>query len=360
MTDLVLFVKGDEPTLRDREVARLVEQLLEGADPSLALDDHTIPPRRRADAGDDDVSDAESVDLPAFSAVTTAVQSPPFMTPVRVVVVREVGNLSAEQAQWLAAYVGDPLDTTRLVLVAGGGRLPAALDKALKAAKVGAVGPRAEGVSDVLAAELRDAGLTLDADASARVADHFGEDSGRIPEFVSTLAATYGPKSKLTVETVEPFLGALGTSGPFALTNALDRGDVAGVLEALHRSLHATSGRQSKPLHPMQIVAIVIGHYQRLLRLDDPAIVTKEQAADALGMKNPNAARFRLDAARALGSDGLREVFGLLAQAELDLRGASGVDDETVLEVLLARLANLARRRSGGVSRSKTRARRGA
>jgi DNA polymerase-3 subunit delta len=360
VTSLVHLVKGDEPTLRDREVARLVEQLLDGSDASLALDDHTIPPRRRVESTDDEVADADSVDLPVFTAVTTAVQSPPFMTPVRVVVVREIGNLTAEQAQWLAVYVADPLPTTRLVLVAGGGRVPAALEKALKAAKVGAVAPRAEGVADVLAAELRDAGIALDADASARVVDHFGDDAGRVPEFVATLAATFGPNQTLDAGTVEPFLGSLGTSGPFALTNALDRGDVAAVLEALYRSLHATSGRQSKPLHPMQIVAMVISHYQKLLRLDDPAIVTKEQAADALGMKNPNAARFRLDAARALGTDGLREVFGLLAQAELDLRGASGVDDETVLEVLVARLANLARRRGSGVSRSKTRAQRGA
>jgi DNA polymerase III delta subunit len=62
-------------------------------------------------------------------------------------------------------------------------------------------------------------------------------------------------------------------------------------------------------------------------------------------MKNARAASFRLQAARALGTEGLREVFALLAQAELDLRGASGVDDETVLEILLARLANLTRRR---------------
>jgi hypothetical protein len=85
-------------------------------------------------------------------------------------------------------------------------------------------------------------------------------------------------------------------------------------------------------------------HYLRFLRLDDPDIVTKEQAAQALGMKSAGGARFPLEAARRLGSDGLREAMGLLAQAELDLRGAGGLDERTVMDVLVARLAALSRR----------------
>jgi DNA polymerase-3 subunit delta len=85
-------------------------------------------------------------------------------------------------------------------------------------------------------------------------------------------------------------------------------------------------------------------HYQRLLRLDDPAILTKEHAASALGMKSAGGARFPLEAARRLGTGGLREAVDLLAAAELDLRGAGGLDERTVMDVLVARLAALSRR----------------
>ena len=61
-------------------------------------------------------------------------------------------------------------------------------------------------------------------------------------------------------------------------------------------------------------------------------------------MKSAGAARFPLEAAKRLGTDGLREAMGLLAQAELDLRGASGLDERTVIDVLVARLAALSRR----------------
>ena len=91
------------------------------------------------------------------------------------------------------------------------------------------------------------------------------------------------------------------------------------------------------------IMSTLTFHYQRLLRLDDPAIVTKEHAAEALGMRSAGGARFPLEASRRLGSDGLREAVRLLAKAELDLRGAGGLDERTVMDVLIARLAALSR-----------------
>jgi DNA polymerase-3 subunit delta len=346
-----IFVQGADPVFRDREVQRLVDELLGGEDRSFALDDHTLAGRRRAgsesagdNADDDDGAASEgSTELPAFAALATALQSPPFMTAARVVVVRDIGNATAEQAQWLAGWMADPLDGIHLVLVAGGGRVPGALDKAVKASAQ-IVGSATEQTADVLQRELRDAHLKLAPAASKEIAAHLGDDAGRIPELVELLHATYGDDATLSLDEVEQYLGELGTAGRFDLTNAIDRGDVGSALEALHRMLNASSSLQPKPLHPMQIMGSLVFSYQRLLRLDDPAIVTKEHAATALGMKSAGGARFPLEAAKRLGSDGLREAVRLLAQAELDLRGASGLDDRTVMDVLVARLAALSRR----------------
>jgi len=345
----IYLVQGADPSLRDREVQRVVDELLGGDDRSFALDDHTMAGRRRAATGDSDVADDDtvtaegSVELPAFAAITTALQSPPFMTASRVVVVREIGNLTSEQAQWIAAWIADPLDGVHLVLVAGGGRTPSVLDKAVKA-HAQTVGPAATATADVLQQELRAAHLKLASAAAQQVASHLGDDAGRVPELVEMLHAAFGDGAVLELDDVELYLGELGTAGRFDLTNAIDRGDVASALETLHRLLTATSAAQPKPLHPMQVMASLLFHYQRLLRLDDPAIVTKEQAAQALGMKSAGGARFPLDAARRLGTDGLREAVLLLARSELDLRGAGGLDERSVIDVLVARLAALSRR----------------
>ena len=59
-------------------------------------------------------------------------------------------------------------------------------------------------------------------------------------------------------------------------------------------------------------------------------------------------ARKALDQARRLGTDGLREAFDALFQADLDLKGARGVPEDAVMEVLVVRLARLAGRAPPG------------
>lgn len=345
------LVQGSDPALRDRTAQRLIDELLGGADHSFALDDHTLASKRRsgdADAADDDEArDDGSLELPVFAAVVTALQSPPFMTDCRVVVVREISNLTADQSRWLAGWIEEPLDGVHLVLVAGSGRTPSALDKAAKAHAT-VVGPDAEKTGDVLKHELKEAHLRVAPDAAARITAHLGDDAGRVPELVDLLESAYGTDEVLDVDAIEAYLGELGTAGRYDLANAIDRGDLGAALEVLHRLLSATSTAQPKPLHPLQVMATLVFHYQRLLRLDDPAIVTKEQAAQALNMKNAGGARFPLEASRRLGTDGLRQAFALLADAELDLRGAGGLDERTVMDVLVARLAALSRRSARG------------
>jgi DNA polymerase-3 subunit delta len=355
------LVQGTDPALRDREVQRLVDELLGPEDRTLALEEHEIPARRRA--GDDGARDdgerdsgGAGLELPVFAAVVNALQSPPFMTAHRVVVVREIGNLSPDQARWLAAWIEDDTESVHLVLVTGGGRTPPSLEKAGKAHGE-TVAPDTEQTAGVLQHELRTAGLKLAPAATERLVAHLGDDAGRVPELVEVLATRYGADVMLDVDEVEAYLGDVGTAGPFDLTNAIDRGDVGGALEVLHRSLTATSTRAPKPMHPLQIMGMLVRHYQRLLRLDDPRIVTKEQAAEALGMRSAGGARFPLEASKRLGTSGLREAMQLLARAELDFRGHGGLDERTVIDVLVARLAALTRRHrpaTGGRARSRS------
>ena len=109
----------------------------------------------------------------------------------------------------------------------------------------------------------------------------------------------------------------------YQLTNAIETGDVAGALEMLHRLLNVTSPRQPKPMHPLQALGMLHGNYRRLLRLDDPDIGGTDDAITALGGRvKEYPARKALEQARALRIEGIREAYGYLAQADLDLKGA--------------------------------------
>jgi DNA polymerase-3 subunit delta len=351
----VHLVRGADPILRDRSVDALVVELLDGEDAGLAVEQLTIPGRAAAGsaggtAPDDDGGAGRDA---VVAALMNAVSSPPFMTAHRVVVVRDVGALTAGDAEALVRYLDDPLETTRLVLVAGGGTIPVALTKKLQTVGVDDRAPASERTADVLAEALGGAGVRLRPDAAKLVADHLGDDAGRADALAETLRAAHGDGATLGIEDVGPYLGEAGAVPTFRLTTAIENGDVAGALEALHRLLTVSSPQQPRPMHPLQVMGVLHGQYRRVLRLDDPALRSPADAVAALGGRVKEfPARKALDQARALGTDGIREAFDHLEQADLDLKGARGIPEETVMEVLVARLAALQARKGAGRGRA--------
>lgn len=361
----VHLVEGSDPVLRAAALDELVRELLDGEDRVLALEDFTIPSGRGGpdadaergargpeggDAGDGEVVDAAGEDddddplLATMAAVLNAVQSPPFMSARRVVVVRDVGSLPAAHVAPIVAYLDDPLDTTALVLVAGGGRVPDSLAKKVRATGTVAA-PESEKPKEVLVREAHVAKLQLRKDAAEVIARHVGGEPGRIPALVATLVAAYGTEDALTVDDVTPYLGELGSVPVYELTNAIEAGDVPGSLAVLQRLLVATGPSRPRPMHPLQVLASLHRYYERLLRLDSPDVRRVEDAIDALGGKvKEYPAKKALHQARALRTEGLRRAFDHLHRADLDLKGARAIPGDAVLQVLVARLAALSGR----------------
>ena len=139
-----------------------------------------------------------------------------------------------------------------------------------------------------------------------------------------------GPRSVLTVE---PFLGDAGGVPPWDLTDAIDGGRTDRAIELLGRMLGA--GER----HPLQVMAILQGHYGKLATLDGLGLRTEGEAASALGIKPGFPARKALELSRRLGGSNIRRAIDLLAGADLDLRGGKDLDDRLVMEILVARLS---------------------
>src|SRR5712691_124946 len=108
-TPLAYLVRGSDPMLRDRVVRELVAELLAGEDATLALEEFTVPGRAGDDSEEAGGADARGA---VVGSVLNAATSPPFMTARRIVVVRDAGALTADDAEPLVRYVADPLDTT--------------------------------------------------------------------------------------------------------------------------------------------------------------------------------------------------------------------------------------------------------
>ena len=274
--------------------------------------------------------------------VADAAQTMPFLTDKRVVVARNVGRFDANELTPVLRYLDDPLDSTELVLIAGGGRIAKQLTDAVKATGGHLVNTsppnRAKDRQSWVKVEAEERGLRLDAAAAARIADQLGEGTGRLDGLIAVLRSSYGEGVRIGVAEVEPFLGEAGGVPPWELTDAVDAGNTTLALTLLGRTIHG--GER----HPLQVMAILHGHYSRLARLDGADVRGELDAAEVMGIKPGFPAKKALGNYRRLGGDGVKRAIGLLAQADLDLRGASELDDELVMEVLVARLSRLGRR----------------
>ncbi len=342
---MTYLVKASDPVLRSRAAQTLVDDLVGDEDRTLVVEEFTVPSKTRGGGDDEAPPTDEGARVPVVSAIVNAAESPPFMTSKRIVVVRDFEQLTADESVPLVAVLADPLETTVFVFVAGGGRAPKSLLDALKSAEV--VGPDSEKTVDVLAAELERVDLKLDGAAGQAVAQRLGDDAGRAAALVDVLVAAFGPGVTLNADDVEPYLGEAGSVPVFQLTNAIEEGQVASALGILDRLLNVTSARQPKSMHPLQILAMLTSRYRKLLTVDDPAIRTTAEAHAALGGKGSTfPAKKALEASRALGTDGLAKAIDSLHQADLDLKGASAMPEDAVLEVLVARLAALHSRSS--------------
>jgi DNA polymerase-3 subunit delta len=319
------LVKGPDPSLVAQAAHALVERLVDGGDPSMMVEEFGGPGVDQFDVG----------------AVIDACTTPPFLVDRRVVVVREAGQIGTGDAKRIVAYLADPLDTTALVLIAGGGALAPALTKAVGA--TGEVVDTAVGTgkarSQWLTDHLRGGPVRIDGSAQVRLGEHLGSDMGRLAGLLDTLSAAYGQGALVTADDLEPFLGEAGSLAPWDLTDAIDAGRTAPALEVLHRML--TAGES----HPLVILALLHKHYRQMLRLDGSGVTSPERAAEVLGIKSAFPAKKALAQANRMGSARIARAVQLLAEADLDLRGTTGLSGELVMEVLVARLSRLVRQR---------------
>ena len=178
------LVRGDDPSLVAQEVRTLLADVVGEARTTRSSLRGDLAGRRLRRSS---------------TSAPSSMPSPsprPFLIDLRVVVVRDAGRLlTADVPRSLIEIVQEPLPATVLVLVAyGGGTIPAALIKAISAkgeivdVSTSKAGDRKAWLSE----HLRAAPVHLDRGASDLLADHVGEDLGRVEGLLSALSAAYG------------------------------------------------------------------------------------------------------------------------------------------------------------------------
>lgn len=327
----VQVFSGTDTVLLDKAVRAAAKEALGDESADFALAELTEP---------DYLVDNEY----SIASLVDAAQTPPMLTDRRVVIGHHLARFSTgDSVETLVRYLGDPLDTTHLILVWDRGPaltkrttgLPKKLTEVLKSLKVTVT------KTDVASKEagawidehLDELGLNLDRGARRHLVDHLGGDVQRLLGIGRALQSAFGQGTPLGVDEIKPFLGAAGDVPPWDLTDSIASGDVGAALTANQRM----SGR-----HPLATLASLTNHYSRMASLDGAPVGNDRDAGAYLGVKGSTyPIKKAMQQARRMGPDKVRRAWGLLAQADLDMRGGTGAEAEQVLEVLVARLTSL-------------------
>ena len=344
---VVRLIVGDDPILVGEAITSAVDELVGAGDRSLMLETLTEVDYRNDDGGWE------------AAKVLDAARTPPFLTERRVVVGRHLGRFpKKDEYSPIIDLLGEALETTDLVLVWERGvepkmdRMPA-LPKALKeaaelagAAVVQTSTPKGKAAGDWLRDQLGASSLNFDRRALAAVEDLLGEDRSRVVGLVRTLEGALGQGANVTADDIATFGGDQGSTVPWALDDAIDKGDVPAALAILPRLIPYDGSPTDRNGAAFRLLAVLHKRYSNMLRLDGADVRDDKAAAALLGMKGSTfPAKKAMQQSRRLGTDKLTRAIELLADADLSLRGTKDWPPELVVEVLAARLANLSGRR---------------
>lgn len=264
----------------------------------------------------------------------------------RIVVARNASRFGVDDLAPLLAYLQDPAPDAAVVIVwdkpATQGSAAKPLNKKLTDAVKSAGGevhdcglPGGKGRGMWADDQMDAATVRLSPPARRLIVDRLGDDLSRLGGILTVLDATFG-NATIGPDDIEPYLGDAGAVPPWDLTDAIDRGDVAGAVANLQRLL----GNGAR--HPLQVMVTLQTHVERMLRLDGADVRDEKAAASLLGIKgSPFPAKKAMQQGRKLGSAKIARATKLVAAADVDLRGRTAQDGPAVLETLVARLAAL-------------------
>ena len=309
MSSLHLFV-GEEDLLLEEGVNKLIDETL---------------PRENRDLNFDVVDAAAT----APGEITARLDTLPFFGDRRVVLVKNLDDLSADEQRVIEEYLNRGLPPTVAIFTARNLDRRSRLFKAFQ--KQGTVHPcnprsarEAPTWAEGYAARL---GKRIRPEAAGELVTLVGTGLRTLGLEVEKLAAYVGDRGEITVEDVEAVASRLTETSVFALTDAIGERNARKALQALESLLQTE--------HPLPVLGMIAGQYRRLARTVASGAPTEAALAAAIGV-HPYAARKLLAGSRHYRASDFPEVFARLEEADRAIKSTG--QPELALETLVVRL----------------------
>ncbi len=271
--------------------------------------------------------------------VVTQARRFPMMAERQVVIVKEaqeIADLNTEKGQQLLeAYAQRPVPSTILVLaykhktLDGRRALAKTLDKT--ALLVDCKKLYDDKIPGWVAAFVQEQGYRIHPKAAQLLADSIGNDLSRLSSEVDKLLINFPPKTEITADHVQQFVGISKEYNVFELQNALIRRDALKANQIIRYF-----AANPKNNHPLQIVAALFSFFTKLLLLHSQADRSEGGVARVLGV-NPFFVKDYLLAAQAYPLPKVTKIIYYLRIADLQAKGvdAGSMDEAAILQELI-------------------------
>jgi DNA polymerase-3 subunit delta len=311
---------GDEAFLKRQVYAALEKLLLGDADPAFAWS--ALP--------------GATVD---WSAVRADLDTLPFLSPRRVVVIEQADPFVTQHRAVLEKYVAAPAKTGVLILDVKSWPANTKLAKLVPdAATIVCKSPEPRDAARVCTAWAKNwaparHGKRLDADAAGWLVELVGPEMGLLDQEIAKLAVYVGDAPAVTRADVDKLVGRSRAAEAFHIFDAIGAGRPAEALAILERLLE--QGEE-----PLQVLGAFSWQLRRLAQAGRHVRRGRSLAAALEEAGVPPFARAGIERQlRHLGRRRLDRLYDWLLEADLALKSSGALPPRLVLERLVVRLA---------------------
>jgi DNA polymerase III subunit delta len=312
----VYVLAGDEAFLKRLVRAALDKLLIDEADPAFAV---SVIPGERAE----------------WPAIRSELDTLPFLSPRRVVVVESADPFVTKYRPALEKYVAEPSKVGTLVLDVKTWPSNTKLAKLVPdAATIGCRTPSQEKLTIWCRNWAKSAyGKSLDADAAGWLVELAGPEMGVLDQELAKLAVYVGDAKSVTRDDVDRLVGRGRNAETFAIFEKIAAGRPADALALLGRLIDQGED-------PLAILGAFSWQLRQLGQVNSSlrSGLSPTAAMDRAEVKPFT--RGRVDALlRHLGRRRLDMVYDWLLEADLGMKGSSQLPSQVVLERLVLKLA---------------------
>ena len=313
----VIVVFGDEDFLR-REAMIACRRWVVGDDAS----DFTLSEHRG--------------DTASLAEVLDELRTPPFLGETRLVIVEDADKFVTEHRGALERYVDAPSPCGVLLLIVStfpsNTRLYKSVDA--KGLAIDAAAPKAWHVPAWCVRWAQERyGKSLDGAAAEWLVELAGTSLGQLDQALAKLAGYLGEETTIDAALVDQLVAGTRTETAFKLLDMVLEGQLAKAMELLDRQF--ISGES-----PVAVLAMLSSQLKRLGRA---AREVELGASTAEALKSVGIPPFAVDKARAqmnhFGKQRMRGMLRRLLEADLGIKGSSGLSQRGVVEQLIVELA---------------------